>query len=121
MGGDCAMKYYIDESKVIYALEDGLNPEELLPVKVKDISEKEALLIANPPPTKEQLIADAELQKQSLLSEATSIIDPLNDAVDLGMSTPEEEVLLKEWKKYRVLLNRVDTSIAPDITWPVKP
>ncbi|ELW5865089.1 tail fiber assembly protein, partial [Escherichia coli] len=25
------------------------------------------------------------------------------------------------WKKYRVLLNRVDTSTAPDIEWPVKP
>ncbi|HAI1496330.1 TPA: tail fiber assembly protein, partial [Escherichia coli] len=23
--------------------------------------------------------------------------------------------------KYRVLLNRVDTSTAPDIEWPVKP
>ncbi|WP_330205549.1 tail fiber assembly protein, partial [Escherichia coli] len=22
------------------------------------------------------------------------------------------------WKKYRVLLNRVDTSTAPDIEWP---
>ncbi|WP_208907139.1 tail fiber assembly protein, partial [Enterobacter cloacae] len=25
------------------------------------------------------------------------------------------------WKKYRVLLNRVDTSKAPDIEWPEKP
>lgn len=115
------MKYYIDKNKVIYALEDGLNPEEWLPVKVKEIDEKEALLIANPPPTKEQLIFDAELQKQALLSEAASIIDPLNDAVDLGMETPEEQSELKAWKKYRVLLNRVDTSIAPDIVWPVKP
>ncbi|HFX7284323.1 TPA: tail fiber assembly protein, partial [Escherichia coli] len=24
-------------------------------------------------------------------------------------------------KKYRVLLNRVDTSTAPDIEWPVNP
>lgn len=115
------MKYYIDKNKVIYALEDGLNPEEWLPVKVKEIDEKEALLIANPPPTKEQLISDAELRKQTLLSEATGIIDPLIDAVDLGMSTPEEELAMKAWKKYRVLLNRVDTSTAPDITWPVKP
>ncbi|MGS6301058.1 MULTISPECIES: tail fiber assembly protein, partial [Enterobacter] len=28
---------------------------------------------------------------------------------------------LTEWKKYRVLLNRVDTSKAPDIDWPVPP
>ncbi|EOU6101995.1 tail fiber assembly protein, partial [Escherichia coli] len=25
------------------------------------------------------------------------------------------------WNKYRVLLNRVDTSTAPDIEWPTSP
>ncbi|EOZ2641109.1 tail fiber assembly protein, partial [Escherichia coli] len=25
------------------------------------------------------------------------------------------------WKKYRVLLNRIDTSTAPDIDWPTIP
>lgn len=70
---------------------------------------------------KEYDIAVAEAQKRYLISEATAEIDPLQDAVDLGMATPEEEALLKEWKKYRVLLNRIDTSLAPDITWPVKP
>ncbi|EGD4670863.1 tail fiber assembly protein, partial [Escherichia coli] len=25
------------------------------------------------------------------------------------------------WNKYRVLLNRVDTSTAPDIEWPANP
>ncbi|NAG96242.1 hypothetical protein GUC37_25905, partial [Escherichia coli] len=29
--------------------------------------------------------------------------------------------LLEAWKKYRVLLNRVDTSTAPDIEWPTNP
>ncbi|WP_354636978.1 tail fiber assembly protein (plasmid) [Morganella morganii] len=66
-------------------------------------------------------IAAAEAQKQYLLSEAAEAIAPLQDAVDLGMATQEEEALLKAWKKYRVLLNRVDTSTAPDIVWPVKP
>ena len=74
-----------------------------------------------PKPTKEQLIAEAEQQKQSLLSETTKAIAPLQDAVDLDIATDEEIVLLKEWKKYRVLLNRVDTSTAPDIDWPQKP
>ncbi len=30
----------------------------------------------------------------------------------------EETSLLEAWKKYRVLLNRVDTSTAPDIESP---
>ncbi|KAE9723498.1 hypothetical protein GP711_26185 [Escherichia coli] len=28
---------------------------------------------------------------------------------------------MAEWKKYRVLLMRVDISKAPDIAWPVQP
>lgn len=74
-----------------------------------------------PPPPKEQLIAEAEAKKQALIAEAATAIAPLQDAVDLDMATPEEESALKEWKIYRVLLSRVDTSTAPDITWPVRP
>ncbi|EON9774816.1 tail fiber assembly protein, partial [Escherichia coli] len=48
-------------------------------------------------------------------------IAPLQDAVDLEIATEEETSLLEAWKKYRVLLNRVDTSTAPDIEWPVIP
>lgn len=70
---------------------------------------------------KESDIAAAEAQKQYLVAEATAAIAPLQDAVDLDMATQREESLLKEWKKYRVLLNRVDTSSAPDVAWPQKP
>ncbi|WP_432652244.1 tail fiber assembly protein [Providencia rettgeri] len=85
------------------------------------MSKKEVDAYINPPVSKEQLIAEAEQQKQSLLTEANSAIAPLQDAVDLDMATDEEVALLKEWRKYRVLLNRVDTSLAPDIDWPQKP
>lgn len=71
--------------------------------------------------THEQIVTEAESEKQALMAEATTVIAPLQDAVDLGIATPEEESALKEWKKYRVLLNRIDTSAAPDIKWPVKP
>lgn len=74
-----------------------------------------------PPPPKEQLIAEAEAKKQALIAEAATAIAPLQDAVDLDMATPEEDAKLKEWREYRVILNRVDTSTAPDISWPVKP
>ncbi|MEM7922875.1 tail fiber assembly protein [Morganella morganii] len=73
------------------------------------------------PPPKEQQIAEAEEKKQYLLSEATAAIAPLQDAVDLDMATPEEEALLKAWKKYRVLVNRVDTSLGAAAVWPTPP
>ncbi|EAC1716758.1 TPA: tail fiber assembly protein, partial [Escherichia coli] len=46
---------------------------------------------------------------------------PLQDAVDLGMATNDETKLLLAWKKYRVLLMRINTSTALDIEWPTPP
>ncbi|MCZ0823721.1 tail fiber assembly protein [Dickeya solani] len=66
-------------------------------------------------------ISAASLKKSQLLDEATKSIAPLQDAVDLDIATDDEKSQLTAWKKYRVLLNRVDTSIAPGITWPEKP
>ncbi|EBP2453867.1 tail fiber assembly protein, partial [Salmonella enterica] len=45
-------------------------------------------------------------------------IAPLQDAVDLEIATDDEKARLDEWKKYRVRVNRVDTS---NPAWPEKP
>lgn len=71
-----------------------------------------------PPPSKEEQIIAAEFQKAALLAEATAIIAPLQDTVDLDMATDEESTALSEWKKYRVLLMRVDTTKP---VWPTPP
>ncbi|HAN6600036.1 TPA: tail fiber assembly protein [Escherichia coli] len=59
--------------------------------------------------------------QNSLMQVASEHIAPLQDAVDLEIATEKETLLLEAWKKYRVLLNRVDTSTAPDIEWPALP
>lgn len=74
-----------------------------------------------PEPTAAQAKEAADVKKSNLTSYASSIISPLQDAVDIGMATEEEAASLLVWKKYRVLLMRVDTSKAPDIEWPDKP
>lgn len=63
-----------------------------------------------PPPSNEELRIAYETKKQYLIEIATIAIAPLQDAVDLDIATDEEITLLKEWKKYRVLLNRIDTN-----------
>lgn len=73
------------------------------------------------PPSQAQLVAAAEQEKQYRLTVANNQIAPLQDAVDLDMATDEEVRLLNAWKKYRVLVNRVDTNKAPDIQWPPQP
>ncbi|EAA2690428.1 tail fiber assembly protein [Salmonella enterica subsp. enterica] len=62
-------------------------------------------------------LREAEGTKSRLLQMASGKIAPLQDAVDLGLATDEEKSQLAEWKKYRVLVNRVDTSspIWPEI------
>ncbi|MDU3078337.1 MAG: tail fiber assembly protein, partial [Mixta calida] len=65
--------------------------------------------------TAEDDIAEAEAKKAELRLMADSKIAPLHDAVSLGIATDEETASYDNWRKFRVLLNRVDTAIAPDI------
>lgn len=66
-------------------------------------------------------VAIATAQKKQLLSEATMQIDYLQDAIDAEIATDNEKTLFAEWKKFRVLLNRIDVNQAPNIDWPNKP
>nr|WP_112030648.1 tail fiber assembly protein [Escherichia coli] len=66
-------------------------------------------------------MAIAEVKKSQLREKADSEISWRQDAVDADIATDEEATTLTQWKKYRVLLMRVDTSTAPDIEWPTPP
>ncbi|MGL5147351.1 MAG: tail fiber assembly protein [Plesiomonas shigelloides] len=80
-----------------------------------------------PPPEKSEeekqrdRVAQADAVKSTLQREAEDAIKPLERAKSLGIATPQELALLSEWEKYSVYLMRVDTSTAPNITWPAKP
>ncbi|CNJ99897.1 tail fiber assembly protein [Yersinia vastinensis] len=63
----------------------------------------------------------AEDTKKQLLNEAAASIAPLQDAIDTELATDSEKEQLIAWKTYRVLLNRIDISVAPDIEWPLVP
>lgn len=60
----------------------------------------------------------AEQKRQTLKSVADTEISWRQDAVDAGIATEEETAALTEWKKYRVMLMRVDTSKP---VWPTPP
>ncbi len=70
---------------------------------------------------KASFVAIADNEKAQRLDEANNTITYLQDSIDVGLDDDNYENKLTEWKKYRVLLNRVNTSIAPDINWPIKP
>ncbi|HDY4931509.1 TPA: tail fiber assembly protein [Yersinia enterocolitica] len=74
-----------------------------------------------PPPTHEELVVSAIAKKNQLKAVADSEIEWRQDAVDGDYAEADEVDELAAWKKYRVLLMRIDTSKAPDIEWPVAP
>lgn len=90
--------------------------DEWAPI-TKDKAEK----IANPPATKEQLVEQAEAQKQHMITEVNAETQLLQTKLALGRIKDDEKALLNAWLDYLDELEAVDTSTAPDITWPVKP
>lgn len=71
-----------------------------------------------PHPTQEELNAANDKKLQSFRKVADSEIAWRQDAVDADIATDEEVADLAAWKKYRILLMRVDTS---NPQWPEKP
>ncbi|HEP0305453.1 TPA: tail fiber assembly protein [Providencia rettgeri] len=60
-------------------------------------------------------------QKAQLIALATQAIAPLEDAEILGDITDSESTQLAQWRRFRLEVNRVDTTLAPSIDWPVQP
>ncbi len=88
---------------------------------MKPMSDKEYWEYINPPVTKEQLIAEAEVKKQMLISDANQKTQMWQTQLMLGIIAEEDKASLKEWMLYVQEVQTVDTSTAPDIDWPVKP
>lgn len=81
-----------------------------------------------PPLTEEELANQNSLaitanvgMKALLMEQASQKISVLQDAVDLEMATDEEAAALPLWKKYRVLLSRIDANTASQVDWPQQP
>ncbi|OTQ74774.1 MULTISPECIES: tail fiber assembly protein [unclassified Gilliamella] len=66
-------------------------------------------------------VNQASAKKIQLITEATAQISYLQDAVESEIASEQETQLLAEWKKYRVLVNRIDIEQAPNIDWPKQP
>ncbi|HGY4929516.1 TPA: tail fiber assembly protein [Citrobacter braakii] len=86
--------------------------------KIRGVVNEMPAWVDLPPPTLRQLIDQAEQKKETLRATADKEIVWRQDAVDAGIATEEETVALSEWKKYRVLLMRVDASKP---VWPTPP
>ncbi|TNH43284.1 tail fiber assembly protein [Photorhabdus luminescens] len=66
-------------------------------------------------------IKQAEQQRVTRRQQADEAMTLLQYAIETEMASDAEKTLLLAWKKYVVLLSRVDTSMASDIEWPQIP
>lgn len=126
------IKIAYDKNNVIVTVSKDvstINPEGLSVVEVSDITANRRAdnngnwmfldgKVVKREYTEQELQQQAELQKSALLSEAESVIQPLERAVRLNMATNEERARLESWERYSVLVSRVDTA-KPE--WPQKP
>jgi hypothetical protein len=71
--------------------------------------------------TEEEQQEQARIEQRTRIAAAAKMVAPLQDAVDLGIANDAEKVSLENWKRYRVMLNRLDISTAPAINWPPVP
>ncbi|MCY6786604.1 tail fiber assembly protein [Escherichia coli] len=126
------IKIAYDKNNVIVTVSKDvstINPEGLSVVEVSDITANRRAdnngnwmfldgKVVKREYTKQELQQQAELQKSALLSEAESVIQPLERAVRLNMATNEERARLESWERYSVLVSRVDTA---NPEWPQTP
>lgn len=111
------MKYFKDAGNNIYAYDIDVN-HDYVKQGLTEITFDSAYEILNPPPSLEQLVEQAEAERLMLRALADTEISWRQDAVDVGIATDDEMASLSEWKKYRVMVMRVDTSKP---VWPQKP
>lgn len=73
-----------------------------------------------PPPTASEILATNMAYRDQLFAAATLAIGPLQDATDLDDATADETALLKQWKQFRVAVNRIDLTVVSP-SWPSEP
>ena len=88
--------------------------------KIMAIQDDRPVLLDPPPLTADEIKAMNTATRDDLLAEATGIMNPLQDAIDIGEANDAEAAALLAWKKYRVAVNRVDLTQNP-APWPDKP
>ncbi|KUT27573.1 tail fiber assembly protein [Escherichia coli] len=126
------LKMVYDHNGVIICIEkdvSAINPEGASVVELPDITANRRADISGKWMFKDGAVVkriytadeqqqQAKSQKAALLSEAESVIQPLERAVRLNMATDEERARLESWERYSVLVSRVDTA---NPEWPQKP
>jgi len=72
-------------------------------------------------PSDSELMAINIQTKLALMMQASERVSILQDAVDLDMATDLEKENIILWKRYRVILSRIDANLSSSVSWPKEP
>ena len=107
----------IDVSDDVFAEFTGTPPEGKMRGPVDDLP----AWVDIPLPTPEQEVEAAEGYRQQLLRQIDDVTADWRVELMLGDISDEDKAKLTEWMAYKKEVKAVDTSTAPDITWPEPP
>jgi hypothetical protein len=115
--------YSVADGSEVMVTETGEYPSDsttLKPSSVFDVwdgkkwvTDADALRAAN--------VAEAARHKAELISQANSATQAWQTQLSLGIITDADKALLTVWMKYIQMVQAVDVSTAPDISWPQMP
>ncbi len=113
---------FADGVLLVSVAKDG-EPADLLHSITLHVSVEEAPVPLPPEPIPADPLQQAQEEVARLRAIADAAIAPLQDAVDLEEATEAEIALLKEWKRFRVALNRLpeQAGYPATIDWPSPP
>ncbi|PNK65609.1 hypothetical protein A6J33_017445 [Pantoea sp. FDAARGOS_194] len=66
-------------------------------------------------------VENAKAIKSALLAEANTNTQPWQTQLLLGIISEEDKISLTNWMMYYKTVQEIDTSVAPNISWPKKP
>lgn len=123
MDADASVVTSFADDVLLVSVAKGGEPADLLHSITLHVSVEELPVPVPPEPVPADPLQQAQEEVARLRAIADAAIAPLQDAVDLEEATEAEIVLLKEWKRYRVALNRLpeQSGYPANIEWPDPP
>lgn len=93
-----------------------------IPGKMVDVSNGRLLWVDLPPPTRDELIATAEQERQKLLAHADAVILDWRTELMLGEISDANRGKLSAWLAYKNEVKTWDVKTDPEhVNWPVPP
>ncbi|BAM68863.1 putative tail assembly chaperone [Edwardsiella phage MSW-3] len=114
------MKYFKDSNSSVYAYPSDGSQDAFIKDGLIPITEEEAMLILNPPPTPEEVLESNKQRKVALIAECNAHINSNQwpSKLALGRLSDAEKTTFNKWLDYLDALNAVDPT---NPVWPTAP